>query len=87
MSRDQDTGTGIRLPATLITSPTRKGDSIFDDSFGTHLTRDVMDEIAPNAEHESIATSLEVEQLDKNLSVLPLNLSIVARASLIKEHL
>lgn len=26
-----------------------------------------MDEVAPNAEHESIATSLEVEQLDKNL--------------------
>jgi hypothetical protein len=28
-----------------------------------------MDEVAPNAEHESIATSLEVEQLDKNLFV------------------
>ena len=35
-----------------------------------------MDEVAPNAEHESIATSLEVEQLDKNLFVIP-QLSLV----------
>jgi hypothetical protein len=29
-----------------------------------------MDEVPPKAEHESIATSLEVEQLDKNLFVI-----------------
>jgi hypothetical protein len=39
-----------------------------------------MDEVTPDAEHESIATSLEVEQLDKNLSVFPL--SVVTGASL-----
>jgi hypothetical protein len=43
-----------------------------------------MDEVGPNAEHESIATSLELEQLDKNLSVL---FSIVAKASFMTEHI
>ena len=38
-----------------------------------------MDEVAPNAEHESIATSLELEQLDKNLLVFPLKLSFDRR--------